>query len=85
MDKLSKSMTPEQYREDRKLRTLQTLVDTAGRRIVSGKLSKAEAEILAAEVRQSASRIIPDQMKLYDQIYGARFRHWIKSFCRDEN
>jgi len=83
-DDLAKSPTPEQYREDRKLRTLQSLVDCAGRRIVSGNLTRAQAEAVAAEVRQAASRIIPDKMELYDRIYGARFRHWIENFCCDQ-
>ncbi len=83
IDKLYESLTPEQQREDRKLRTLQRLVDSAGRRIVTGRISKAEAENLAAQTREAAMRIIPDQMDLYDLIYGARFRHWIDYFCQD--
>jgi len=38
---------------------------------------------LAAQTREAAMRIIPDQMDLYDLIYGARFRHWIAYFCQD--
>ena len=83
IDELYKSLTPEQQREDRKLRTLQRLVDSAGRRIVTGGISRTEAERLAAETREAATKIIPDQMDLYDLIYGARFRHWIDYFCQD--
>ncbi len=81
MDALYRSLTPEQQREDRKLRTLQSIVDCAGRRIVTGTLTPAQAQALADEVREAAVRIIPDQMDLYDMIYGSRFRYWIRTFC----
>lgn len=81
MDKLYESLTPAQQREDRKLRTLRRIVDAAGRMIVTGHLSRRRAEELAAETREAARRIIPDQMELYDRIYGARFRYWIDHFC----
>lgn len=81
MDALYRSMTPEQQREDRKLRTLQSIVDCAGRRIVTGTLTPTQAQALADEVREVAVRIIPDQMDLYDMIYGSRFRYWIHTFC----
>ncbi len=81
MDKLYRGLTPEQQREDRKLRTLQSLVDCAGRRIVAGNLTRLQAEELARRVRDDAGRIIPDQMDLYDRIYGPRIRHWIENFC----
>ncbi|RJP76910.1 MAG: hypothetical protein C4524_09170 [Candidatus Zixiibacteriota bacterium] len=81
MDRLYRSLNPEQQREDRKLRTLQSLVDSAGRLIVTGKVSKPKAWEMAAGVRESASRIIPDQMELYDMILGSRFRYWIEYFC----
>lgn len=81
MDDLYKSLTPEQQREDRKLRTLQRIVDAAGRRIAAGNLSRSEAERLALETREAAQNIIPDQMELYDRIYGARFHFWIDYFC----
>ena len=84
MDELYRKLTPEQQREDRKLRTLQRLVDSAGRLIVTGTVSKAEAEKLAAQTRMAAKNIIPDQMELYDRIYGSRFRYWIDYFCPDE-
>ncbi|MFH1862678.1 MAG: hypothetical protein ABH878_07685 [bacterium] len=80
MDKLYESLTPEQRIEDRKLRTLQRLVDAAGRLIVTGSLSRPEAERLAQNTREAAQRIIPDQMELYELIYGARFRRWIETF-----
>lgn len=81
VDDLYRSLTPEQQREDRKLRTLQNLVDSAGRMIVTGRVSKLEAEKLAAQTREAALNIIPDQMELYDRIYGSRFRYWIEHFC----
>jgi hypothetical protein len=81
IDKLFESLSPEQQREDRKLRTLQRIVDTAGRRIVAGRLSHREAEELAEQTRSAAQNIIPDQMDVYDLIYGARFRRWIEQFC----
>lgn len=84
MDELARRLTPEQRREDRKLRTLQNLVDSAGRLIVTGRLEKSKAEELARQTRQSASRIIPGQMELYDMIYGSRFRYWIEKFCPPE-
>ncbi len=83
MDKLYESLTPEQQREDRTLRTLQNIVDAAGRMIVTGQLTRREAEELARSTRQAARHIIPDQMELYDLIYGARFRRWIEQFCRE--
>ena len=83
MDKLFDSFTPEQQREDRKLRTLQRIVDSAGRLIVTGTLSKEQAQALADKTRKDAENIIPDQMELYDRIYGARFQHWIDHFCTD--
>lgn len=81
VDKLFESLNPEQQREDRKLRTLQRIVDTAGRRIVAGCLTHKEAQDLADQTRCAAQNIIPDQMDLYDLIYGARFRRWIEQFC----
>lgn len=81
MDKLYESLSPEQQIEDRKLRTLQNLVDSAGRLIVTGKLPKSEARKLADKTRKAAEHIIPDQMKLYDRIYGTRFDYWIDHFC----
>ncbi|TKJ41886.1 hypothetical protein CEE37_04775 [candidate division LCP-89 bacterium B3_LCP] len=83
MDDFFNQLTPEQQREDRKLRTLQRLVDSAGRRVVTGQLNKRQALTLAEETRSSAEAIIPDQMKLYDMIYGSRFRYWIEHFCED--
>ena len=81
MDKLYHSLTPEQQREDRTLRTLQSLVDNAGRLIVTGHFTKTEAQGMAQATREAAGRIIPDQMELYDRIYGSRFRYWIENFC----
>jgi hypothetical protein len=81
VDKLFERLDPDQQREDRKLRTLQRIVDTAGRRIVTGQLSQEAAQKLAEETRRAAQNIIPDQMDLYDLIYGARFRRWIEQFC----
>jgi len=73
-----------QQREDRTLRTLQSLVDCAGRRIVAGNLTRLQAERLAAETREAASHLIPDQMDIYDLIYGSRFRRWMDQFCLKE-
>ncbi len=81
MDKFYESLSPDQQIEDRKLRALQRIVDAAGRRIVTGQISREEAEELAAKTRDAAQNIIPDQMDLYDKIYGARFRYWIDAFC----
>jgi len=83
MDKLYESLTPEQRVEDRKLRSLQVIVDNAGRQIVTGYLNKVEAEKISDTVRKAAMNIIPDQMELYDMIYGPRFRHWIDHFCTE--
>jgi len=83
MDKSYESLTPEQQREDRTLRTLQNIVDAAGRMIVTGQLTRSQAEKLAQQTREAARNIIPDQMELYDLIYGARFRRWISQFCRE--
>jgi hypothetical protein len=77
-------MNADQLREARTLRTLQSLVDCAGRRIVVGNMMRREAQALANEVRQAASRLIPDQMELYDLIYGSRFNRWIEQFCLAE-
>lgn len=85
MDKLYQSLTPDQQREDRKLRTLQNIVDSAGRLIVTGQFTQAQAKEMAQATREAASRIIPDQMDLYDIIYGARFRYWIEYFCTKES
>jgi len=83
MDKLYHSLTPEQQIEDRKLRTLQQIVDAAGREMVTGCLTKKEAERLAERTRAAAENIIPDQMDTFDMIYGPRFRHWIEHFCSE--
>jgi hypothetical protein len=74
-------MDHNQQREDRALRTLQSLVDCAGRRIVAGNLTRLQAERLAAETREAACHIIPDQMDTYDLIYGSRFLRWMDQFC----
>ncbi len=80
MDKFYESLSPDQQIEDRKLRALQRIVDAAGRRIVTGQISREEAEELAAKTRDAAQNIIPDQMDLYDKIYGARLRYWMDAF-----
>ena len=66
MDKLYHSLTPEQQIEDRKLRTLQTIVDAAGRKIVADCLSKKEAEEVAEQTRWD--RTIPQET--------TKFRKW---------
>jgi hypothetical protein len=84
MDKLYYSLTPDQQKEDRKLRTLSNLVDNTGRLIVTGRFSKSQAREMETATREAAGRIIPDQMDLYEMIYGARFHHWIEYFCQQD-
>ena len=64
--------------EDRRLRRLRVLVDTAAVVLRHRPLSRSEAELLVADVRERALTLFPDKGATFDLIYGPRFRRLIE-------
>ena len=62
------------------LDTIRHIVDDVAQRIENGLLEEAQARKLAADVRFQMGLFIPDQMDLYDRIYGSRFERIIQQF-----
>ena len=60
--------------EDRRIRQLRVLVDTAVLVLRHRPLSRSEAQLLIDDVRTRALALFPDKADTFDLIYGARFR-----------
>jgi hypothetical protein len=60
--------------EDRRIRQLRVLVDTALLVLRHRPLSRGEAQLLIDDVRIRALSLFPDKGDTFDLIYGARFR-----------
>ena len=74
-----------QTHESQQLAMIRAIVDDVCDRIQNGLVDEDAARELAASVRFQVGWIIPDQMDLYDTIYGARFERLIRQFIRGES
>ena len=70
--------------ESRQVAMIRAIVDDVCDRIQNGLVDEDAARELAASVRFQVGWIIPDQMELYDRIYGSRFERLIRQFIRGE-
>jgi hypothetical protein len=66
--------------EAERIARLKNLVDFVGERLTSGVISKAAALKLVEMTREKAQRIVPEDMELYDLIYGNRFKRLMDQF-----
>ena len=66
--------------EDKLLAELRRLVDGTSERLQWDNLTLREARDLIQQTRAQAEPLIPDQMELYQRIYGARFRRLLEQF-----
>lgn len=66
--------------EAERIARLKNLVDFVGERLTSGVISKAAARKLVQMTREKAQRIVPEDMELYDLIYGNRFKRLMDQF-----
>ncbi len=74
--------TPDQQavlEEEFRLRRMQRAVDKLCREILRG-IPDERFEQRFAEVRELAERLFPDDMELFDKIYGARFKRLREQF-----
>ncbi len=60
--------------EERRLRRLRFLVDTAADDVRHRPLTRDEAETLITRVREQVLDLFPDKGETFDLIYGPRFR-----------
>jgi hypothetical protein len=66
--------------EAERIARLKNLVDFVGERLTSGVISKTAALKLVELTREKAQRIVPEDMELYDLIYGNRFKRLMDQF-----
>ena len=66
--------------EDRLLAELKRLVDETSEQLQWGNLTVWEAYERIRQTRAQAEVLIPDQMELYQHIYGARFQRLLEQF-----
>jgi hypothetical protein len=66
--------------EDRLLAQLKGLVDWTSEQLQWGNLTVREACERIRQTRAQAEALIPDQMELYQRIYGARFQRLFEQF-----
>ena len=66
--------------EAERIARLKNLVDFVGERLTSGVISRAAARKLVELTREKAQRIVPEDMELYDLIYGNRFKRLMDEF-----
>ncbi len=71
--------------ESRQVAMIRAIVDDVCDRIQNGLVDEDAARELTASVRFQVGWIIPDQMELYDIIYGSRFERLIRQFIRGES
>jgi len=65
---------------DEKIKRLKKMVDELCELIKRGELTLGEAKTKASILRLKAKELIPDQMRKFDLIYGARLRRLIQQF-----
>ncbi len=70
--------SPEILLENKKIKTLRLLVDTAALRIRRGNLSREECWEVVAQVKQWALLLFPGKEETFDLIYFPRFRRIIE-------
>jgi hypothetical protein len=66
--------------EAERIARLKRLVDFVGEQLTSGVISKAAALKLVELTREKAQKIVPEDMELYDLIYGNRFKRLMDQF-----
>ena len=66
--------------EERLIAELKTLVDRTSEQLQWGNLTVREACERIRQTRTQAEALIPDQMELYQRIYGARFQRLFEQF-----
>lgn len=66
--------------EERLLAELKELVDRTSELLQWGNLTVTEACQRIRQTRARAEALIPEQMELYQRIYGARFRRLFEQF-----
>ena len=66
--------------ETEKIARLKKLVDFVSEQLASGVIPKSTALKLVEATREKAERIVPENMELYDLIYGNRFKRLIEQF-----
>ena len=66
--------------EDSLLAQLKGLVDWTSEQLQWGNLTVREACERIQQTRAQAEALIPDQMELYQRIYGARFQRLFEQF-----
>ena len=66
--------------EDKLIAKLKGLVDRTSEQLQWGNLTLWEARDLIQQTRAKAEKLIPDQMELYQRIYGSRFRRLLEQF-----
>jgi len=66
--------------ETEKIARLKKLVDFVSEQLTSGVIPKSTALKLVGATREKAERIVPEDMELYDLIYGNRFKRLIEQF-----
>ena len=69
--------------EDRKVRYLRGLVDSAVLKIMNNPMRRDEALELVTRIRLEAAEIFPDKISTFDLIYGNRFKRVIDEYCRE--
>jgi hypothetical protein len=69
---------PEVILENKKIRTLRLLVDSAGLWLSRGDLSREESWELVEKVKQWAVIVFPGKEDVFDLIYLPRFRRIIE-------
>jgi hypothetical protein len=62
---------------------LRRLADRVASMIVTSSYSDLDCALAERELRMECLRILPDRMKLYDQIYTSRFRRLREQFRQD--
>ena len=66
--------------DDRPLAELKRLVDRTSEQLQWGNLTVWEACERIRQTRAQAEALIPDQMELYQRIYGARIQRLLEQF-----
>ncbi len=66
--------------EDKLLAELKRVVDRTSEQLQWGNLTAWEAYERIRQTQAQAEALIPDQMELYQRIYGARFQRLLEQF-----
>ena len=75
------TITAEQIADEAKrARKVTHIVDIAAALIRQSRMSRPEAELLVAHVREEILRLFPDGAETYEVIYSRRFRRLIDEF-----